>query len=129
MKNNKNLTIVIVEDEPAMKIAINDSFSRNGFTTICASDGKEGLEIILAHKPDLVILDIFMPIMDGKEVMRQLRKDAWGSTVPVLVLTNLSLDGAELVEAMIETSPEYFLLKSDWTLDEIVSKAEKILLK
>ena len=128
MKNsNAKKKIVIVEDELPMQKALYETFTRNGFNALCASDGKSGLSLILENKPDMIILDLLMPIMDGKAVLKELRADAWGKNAPVLILTNLSLDGTELVKTMVETSPEYYLIKSDWTLGEIVKKAQEII--
>ena len=66
-------TILIVEDELPMLKALADKFSLEGFEILEAKDGAEGLEAAISKKPDLIILDIFMPVMDGKAMFEKLR--------------------------------------------------------
>ena len=127
MENNKKNLIAIIEDEPAMQKVITDAFQISGFDVICESNGQDGLTLILDKKPDLVILDIFMPIMDGEQMIKKLRLDDWGKNVPVVVLTNISLDQSKLAKTIIETTPDFYLIKSDWSIHEIVKKAKEIL--
>jgi two-component system, OmpR family, response regulator len=117
-------TILIIEDELPMLKALSDKFSFEGFDILEAKDGAEGLEAALSKKPDLIILDIFMPVMDGKAMFEKLRQDAWGKTVPVIILTNLNPDDKTLDELM-KNGPSYYFIKSKWKLEELVSKVKK----
>ena len=117
-------TILIVEDELPMLKALGDKFSLEGFDILEAKDGAEGLKAALEKKPDLIILDIFMPVMDGKTMFEKLRADAWGKTVPVIILTNLNPDDKTLDELM-KNGPSYYFIKSKWKLEELVSKVKK----
>ena len=117
-------TILIVEDELPMLKALGDKFSLEGFDILEAKDGAEGLAAALEKKPDLIILDIFMPVMDGKTMFEKLRADAWGKTVPVIILTNLNPDDKTLDELM-KNGPSYYFIKSKWKLEELVSKVKK----
>ncbi|MBM3945460.1 MAG: response regulator transcription factor [SAR202 cluster bacterium] len=76
--------VLVVEDEVNLLEAVKYNLEREGFTVLSATDGEQGLEIAHASKPDLVILDVMLPKMDGLEVCRLLRKQ---SSVPVLMLT------------------------------------------
>jgi DNA-binding response OmpR family regulator len=77
--------ILIVEDEPDMRAVLKDNLEFEGVTVLEAEDGSRGLELALAGAPDLVIMDIMMPVMDGIEAVRRLRaKDVW---VPVVFLS------------------------------------------
>ncbi|MHC4598778.1 MAG: response regulator transcription factor [Planctomycetota bacterium] len=77
--------ILIVEDEPDMRAVLKDNLEFEGVTVLEAEDGSRGLELALAEAPDLVIMDIMMPVMDGIEAVRRLRaKDVW---VPVVFLS------------------------------------------
>ena len=80
-----NERILIVEDEPAMRLALTDLLGAEGYRTLAAKDGLGGLEQALAEKPDLILLDLMMPKLDGFGVCAELRRR--GQAVPVLMLT------------------------------------------
>jgi len=117
-------TILIIEDELPMLKALSDKFTLEGFEIMEAKDGAEGLEAAISKKPDLIILDIFMPVMDGRVMFEKLRQDAWGKTVPVIILTNLNPDDKTLDELM-KNGPSYYFIKSKWKLEELVAKVKK----
>jgi DNA-binding response OmpR family regulator len=117
-------TILIIEDELPMLKALSDKFTLEGFEILEAKDGAEGLKVAVSKKPDLIILDIFMPVMDGKVMFEKLRADEWGKTVPVIILTNLNPDDKTL-DALMKNGPSYYFIKSKWKLEELVSKVKK----
>jgi len=117
-------TILIIEDELPMLKALSDKFTLEGFEILEAKDGAEGLKVATSQKPDLIILDIFMPVMDGKVMFEKLRGDVWGKTVPVIILTNLNPDDKTL-DALMKNGPSYYFIKSKWKLEELVSKVKK----
>ena len=112
--------ILVVEDEAPMRSALCDKLVREGFITLEAKNGKEGLEIALKEHPDLILLDIVMPIMDGMAMLKKLREDQWGKSAYVIMLTNLS-DSQKLSEAFTQGSFEY-LVKSDWKIEAVIAK-------
>ena len=67
-----------------------------------------------------------MPVMDGMTALKKIREDAWGANVPVIILTNLSADNEQLVEDMVTHKPAYYLIKSDWKLQDIFIKIKEI---
>src|SRR5215831_18472875 len=77
--------ILIIEDEASMRIALKDVLESEGHRTIVTADGESGLQRALSEKPDLILLDIMMPRLDGFAVCAELRRV--GHTVPVLMLT------------------------------------------
>lgn len=79
-----NATILIIEDEPLQLQVIRDALEAAEYNTLCASDGTEGLRLFYKHQPDLVILDVVMPDLDGWEVCRRIREL---STVPIIFIT------------------------------------------
>ncbi len=81
----------------------------------------------LAKHPDLILLDLVMPEMDGMTALKKIREDAWGASVPVIILTNLSATKEQLVDDMITHKPMHYLIKSDWKLHDVVKKIEEIL--
>ena len=129
MEKKEQYKILITEDESAMRNALADKFKREGFDVIAAQDGEEGLKAAVENKPDLVMLDIIMPKMDGITVMKNIReKGSWGAEVPILMLTNLS--DSESVSEAAKYKVYDFLVKTDWRLDDIVKLVrEKLLIK
>lgn len=123
MENIKKHTVLVVEDEPAMSQAIKDNLISEGFDVLQAKDGAEGLAAASASRPDIILLDILMPIMDGLTMMQKLRAlNSWGKKVPIILLTNLSPDEDRIVRRITEDEPAYYLVKTDWKLSDVVEK-------
>jgi DNA-binding response OmpR family regulator len=123
MENKKIL--LVVEDEEAMLSALNEKLSAAGFKVFEARNGEEGIKEALEIKPDAIVLDIVMPKMNGMEVLAKLREDAWGKSVPVVILTNLGAD--ESISAKVAaTEPAYYLMKMDYSLADIVEKVKSL---
>ncbi|HUC88601.1 MAG TPA: response regulator [Candidatus Paceibacterota bacterium] len=124
---NTQKTILVVEDEKSLRDVIVDILKIKNFNTLEAKNGIEGVEMALGKHPDLILLDLIMPEMDGMTALKKIREDAWGEKVPVIILTNLSATDEQLVEDMVTHKPIYYLIKSDWNLRDVVAKIEKIL--
>ncbi len=120
-----NKKILIIEDEEALRRALREEFAHANFETLEAKDGEEGLTIALSAHPDLILLDIVMPVMDGMAMFKKLREDAWGKDAKVIILTNYSDD--ERVASAVVQQPKYYLVKSDWKIRDVVAKAKEIL--
>lgn len=125
--SKKQKTILIIEDETSVKKILRDVLQKENFLVIEAPNGKKGVDIAREMHPDLILLDVLMPVMDGMTALKEIRKDAWGSRVPVIILTNLSATKEEIVEDMIEGKPMYYLIKSDWKIFDVVKKIKEIL--
>ncbi len=120
---NKNIKVLVVEDEEIIRKTYADELSDSGFSVLVAGDGKEGLELALHEKPDIILLDVLMPIMDGLSMMDQLRKDqTYGKKVPIILLTNLSAGEEKIMQAIIKNEPAHYLIKSDWSLSQVIEK-------
>jgi two-component system alkaline phosphatase synthesis response regulator PhoP len=78
-------TILIVEDDPGIRLILQDSLYSQGYHVIAAADGQEGLTKALESKPDLIVLDVMLPLLDGFEVCKRVRKE--GLTSPIMMLT------------------------------------------
>lgn len=118
--NNK---ILIVDDEPALLTALVDKFSRAGFTVTIAKNGEEGLKSALNNRPDIILLDIIMPVMDGITMLYKLRKDPYGKNVKIILLTNLSDPGK--ITASLTKEVNGYLVKSDWKIRDVVKQVSK----
>jgi CheY-like chemotaxis protein len=122
-----NKRILIVEDEEAMQRAISEALLNQGIATTIASDGERGLEAALKEHPDLILLDIFMPKMDGLVMLQKLRTDEWGKTALVIILTNLDPNSSSVINSVLKNEPAYYLVKSDVKLEGIVDKVKEVL--
>jgi two-component system KDP operon response regulator KdpE len=123
-KLNKN--ILIVEDDNSLRLVLKDKLNSEGFNVFEAENGEIGLDMALRNHPDLIILDIIMPKMDGNTMLERLREDAWGKSAKVVVLTNLD-SLTDVAKIMVHNAFEYFI-KSDIKVEDLVSRIkEKIL--
>lgn len=118
-------TVLIIEDDQIILEMYRDKFQVSRWGVITALNGEDGLNAALRHHPDLILLDLAMPKMDGMTVMKHLRSDSWGEIVPVIILTNLNIDG-KLLEEIIKNKPTYSLMKANTTPDDVLSKASDI---
>ncbi len=101
--------ILIVEDEPRNLTLLRDLLQVSGYKTIEATDGKQGVELAKSKKPDLILMDVQMPKMDGLEATRILKADATTSNIPVLALTSYAMKGDK--ERILEAGCDGYLAK------------------
>jgi len=121
MKDEQKL-LLIVEDEDSVVYALSEKFNlTEGVKVLFASNGVDGLRKALEEKPDLILLDIILPEMDGIEMLEKLRDDAWGKNVEVIILSNLSdPESEEKAKALGVTQ---YIIKSDSRIEDVVKKA------
>lgn len=117
--------ILIVEDEISMLEALSKKFLKEGFEVIQARDGKEGLLKAIKEHPDLILLDIILPKMDGISMMAKLRANGWGKKVKIIILTNLNIDDGRIRD-VTKYKPAFYLTKADWKLKDVIKKAEEV---
>ena len=86
--------ILIVEDEVAIASMYQFKLEQSGFEVKCAYDGAQGLALAEDIKPDLILLDLRMPVMTGEDMLEKLRSTDWGASIRVMILTNISKDEA-----------------------------------
>lgn len=122
MPNNKAPSVLVIEDDVALAMALKDKLTDEGFEVMQAGDGVEGLATALLHHPDILLVDIMMPRMDGLKMLKELRGDDWGKKVKVILLTNLSEDKA--IKDALDSEVEQYLVKADWSLEEIAKKLQ-----
>jgi DNA-binding response OmpR family regulator len=125
MEETNKKKILVVDDDNNLRKVLSDKLSLSGFDTITASNGKEGLEKALEFHPDVILLDILMPIMNGQQMLKELREDAWGKTAKVIMLTVIE-DVASIAQAVEDGSLAY-LIKTNETMDEVVEKVKSML--
>lgn len=113
-----NKQILIVEDEAPMRAALKDKLKDAGYRVLEARDGIERLAVAKKEHPDLILLDLLMPNMNGQDMLVELRKKDWGKTVPVIVLTN-SNENDTILETLQKDAQDYFI-KSEISLQELI---------
>lgn len=116
-------TILIVEDEASILRLLADQSREAGFAVLTAADGMEGLNTALTAHPDIILLDILMPKMDGLTMLKKLRADPYGKTVPVIILTNMSY--TDSISRALEGGVYDYLMKSDWSLEAVLNKVKE----
>lgn len=124
--NNTEATILLVEDDSALAEMYQNKLKIEGYLVITAANGELGLEIALRAKPNLILLDILMPEMDGMTMMRKLREDPWGKDVPIIILTNLNAED-KILKGVVEDHPAYYLMKSNTDPAGVVEKVKEVL--
>jgi DNA-binding response OmpR family regulator len=109
--------IAIVEDDLAISQMYRLKFEGEGFTVQSAEDGKLGLELIESMKPDIVLLDLMMPEMNGDELLSRLRKTDWGKDMKVIILTNMGEEEAPEILKSLNVSA--FIVKAEMTPKQV----------
>lgn len=105
--------IAIVEDDAAISQMYRIKFEAEGFEVDTAENGKVGLALIQDMKPDIVLLDLMMPEMDGEEMLTKLRSEPWGKDIKVIILTNMG--ESEAPASIKSMNVESFILKANMT--------------
>lgn len=113
-------SILIVEDESSLMLVLHDRLIGEGFRILKAKNGEEALALALNEHPDLILLDLLMPVMDGITMLKKMREDAWGKEAKVMVLTNLG-EESKLEESKALGVVDY-LVKADWKIEDVVQK-------
>jgi len=115
--------ILFIEDESALQKALGDTLKNEGYEIVSATDGELGLNLAKIEKPNLILLDLILPKMDGFEVLEGLTKGEETKDIPVIILTNL--ERMEDVDKAIELGAKTYLIKANYTLEEVVEKVKK----
>jgi DNA-binding response OmpR family regulator len=116
-------TILIVEDSALLRDVLRDALDEAGFTVVTAENGKIGLEVAFRILPDLIMLDLIMPVMDGMTMYQRLRGDAsWGAKVPVIMLSATKTDK---IMSWLSAEKLDFFMKDNYMMEDIVTSVKK----
>jgi DNA-binding response OmpR family regulator len=118
-------TILLVEDDAFVSDIYQTKLTQEGYGVVLAENGLEAMKRLAEAVPDLILLDIVMPYMDGMEVLGKLRTDEKWKNIPVILLTNLSQK--EEVEEGLKGGANDYLIKSHFTPSEVVTKVKALL--
>ena len=119
----KHPNILLIEDEEMLANMYETKFKNEGFNIRKALDGETGLALALAEKPDLILLDIILPKLDGFSVLKKLKADPKTKGVPIILLTNLGQD--EDVGKGKALGADGYLVKANLTPAEVVDKIKQ----
>lgn len=122
----KILIIEVIEDEESYLKLVHNELTAIGYKVVDAKEGKQGLDIAKLEHPDLILLDLKLPGIDGMTVLNELRQDDWGKTAKVIILTNLEPDDA-IMQGIVKNQPAYYILKSDIKLEGLIEKIKEVL--
>ena len=114
--------ILIVDDENMIVEPLAEKFKDEGFEVETASDGEEGLKKALEIIPDLILLDVVMPKMNGLEMLKRLRAEEKGKNIKVIVFTNVN--EVEKVEDVVSAGVSEYLVKVEWSLEDLLKKVK-----
>jgi len=118
-------TILIIEDDKFLRELIVQKLLKEGYETSEAVDGEEGIKKVKEERPDLVLLDLILPGIDGFEVLHRMKEDSALSSIPVIILSNLGQK--EDVERGLKMGAVDYLIKAHFTPGEIIDKIKTAL--
>ena len=117
--------IAIIEDDPVIRQMYLMKFEADGFTVETAENGKDGVALVEKFTPDIILLDISMPVMNGDEALAAIRSEAWGKDIPVMILTNLGEE--EAPRTLRSLGIHSYIVKADLTPRQVVERVKKAL--
>ena len=117
--------IAIIEDDPTIHQMYRWKFESEGFDVQLAGDGRTGVELVKTFKPDIVLLDLQMPEMDGLSALRQIRGHDWGKHIPVIILTNLGEE--ESPKELKALGISGYIVKAELTPRQVVARVKELL--
>jgi DNA-binding response OmpR family regulator len=117
--------IAIIEDDSVISQMYRMKFEADGFEVQIANNGRDGIELVKTLSPDIVLLDMQMPIMNGDEALKHIRSEEWGKNVPVMVLTNLGEE--EAPKDIRSLGIESYIVKADLTPRQVVERVKMTL--
>ena len=118
-------TILIIEDDKFLRELVIQKLIKEGYETSEAVDGEEGIKKIKEEKPDLILLDLILPGIDGFEVLSKMREDPALAQIPVIILSNLGQK--DDVEKGLKMGAVDYLIKAHFTPGEIIEKIKVVL--
>ena len=117
--------VLIVEDEDFLVSMYQLKFEQEGFEVFVARDGKSGLALGLKKKPDLILLDIVLPEMDGYEVLAELKKNKEAAEIPVLIFSNLGQKSE--ISRGINLGADAYIVKANYTPEQLIKHVKKLI--
>ncbi len=122
MKEKKVKKILCIEDDRALRWLLEKTLTKAGFDVYKEKNGEKGLQTAFSIKPDIILLDIVMPKMDGLSVVNSLRIDAWGKKIPLFIWSNVP---KEEIRDILKKKNCYYMSKTEWSMEAMVNEVQK----
>lgn len=117
--------VVVIEDDHDLRYLYQLKLENEGFVVRTANNGEEGLQVVESVRPDIILLDLMMPVMDGAEMLAKLRATDWGSGIRVVILTNISKD--EAPQALRFLRVDRYIVKAHHTPAQVIGVVHDII--
>jgi DNA-binding response OmpR family regulator len=117
--------ILFIEDESVLQKTLEKTLREEGYEMFSALDGEAGFNLAKKEKPDLILLDLILPKLNGFEVLKKLKEDSETKEIPVIILTNL--ERMTDIDKALELGATTYLVKVDYSLEEVMEKVRKTL--
>ena len=127
MESQKLIKVLIIEDEVSLLDVLQKKLEKEGYQVFAAYDGEEGLRQMEAVKPDVVLLDIVMPRINGMEVLQKMQQSESMSQIPVLIISNSG--GPIEIDRALKLGAKDYIIKTEFDPQEVLEKMAKILAK
>lgn len=119
------LKIAIIEDDIAISQMYRMKFEAAGFDVQMANNGKQGVELVEAFLPDIILLDLQMPEMSGADALEIIRKNDWGKNIPVIILTNMGEE--ESPKKLKSLGVSGYIVKANLTPSQVLQRVQEAL--
>lgn len=117
--------IAIIEDDAVINQMYRMKFEAAGFEVEVADNGKTGVALVETYQPDIVLLDLQMPEMNGEEALQHIRSQSWGVSIPVIILTNLGME--ESPKSLRSLNIHSYIVKAELTPSQVVERVKEAL--
>lgn len=117
--------ILIIEDDNFLRILLSKKLRSEVYSILSAAESVEAFNLLKSNKPDLILLDLLLPGVDGFEILKKIRQTEETKNIPVIVFSNLSEE--KDIKKVQDLGITDFMVKSNFTLDELLDKVKKIL--
>ena len=115
--------ILVIEDSPYLAESIVDMLTMRGYQTLVAQNGRDGAMMAIEQQPDLILLDIRLPDIDGYEVYRRIRENEWGAKANILILT--ASESIDVISKNIDLPVDHILFKPEWSVSDLLDRIQK----
>jgi DNA-binding response OmpR family regulator len=116
--------ILVIEDEASIQTALSIILKNEDYRVIVANNGVEGIALAEKGRPDLVILDLLMPKLDGQTMLHTLREQTWGKTIPVIIYTNI--ENSRSITETLQDGATHYLIKADTSAQDLLGTVKSI---
>jgi len=117
--------IAIIEDDSVINQMYRMKFEADGFDVQVADNGKSGIELVEKYQPDIILLDLQMPEMNGDQALARIRSKDWGKNIPVIILTNLGAE--ESPKELKDLNIHSYIVKAEFTPSQVVARVKEVL--